>query len=642
MTRDPVAEAMARMAARLGVAVPPPPPARPAPGASPGDALARMAARLGEAPPKTPRARVARPAELAAPSGAGLARMAVADCETDPFMAGRNVYPFVWGFWDGDEYRHFWGDDCTEQFLTFLRDYKQPLQLFAHNGGKFDWLFLIDHIHGSPKLIGPRVIRASLYHHTLRDSYANMPVALASIKPKSGEKKGEIDYQLMHRWERSKPRNKRLILDYLHSDCTTLYDAVKDWHDMFGNKSETMASAAMVQLKQFMEPEGVAVEKLSEKQDAEFRPYYYGGRVECLRTGIINAPLKIYDVNSMYPYVMAEYSHPTSNRFRYTKELNDKTDFAEIEATSQGCLPVRSRTGGIEFPRMRGVFLATGHEIRAGLRLGLLEVYSVRRAIECVDRANFRAFVEHFQVLRQAARIDGDEMRVLFYKLVSNSAYGKFALNPDKFKDMLILPKGERPDGECLSDVELRTLPEGPEKEDRKRRAWFPHVETQGAVFWARGSITWGRFLNVATAASITGAARAMLMEGLSNATNPVYCDTDSIICEALNARLHKSDLGAWKYEGDGHTAAIAGKKLYAVWNENICGPLFPGDTWDDLQCIKSASKGVRMAPGAIRGVAEGEEYLYTSEAPVIGLNGQQSKLTRRVRATTPLPKKGQ
>jgi hypothetical protein len=53
----------------------------------------------------------------------------------------------------------------------------------------------------------------------------------------------------------------------------------------------------------------------------------------------------------------------------------------------------------------------------------------------------------------------------------------------------------------------------------------------------------------------------------LSYPDRPIYCDTDSIICEAFGGNLHDTELGGWKIEAEGDYAAIAGKKLYAVFD---------------------------------------------------------------------------
>ena len=131
-------------------------------------------------------------------------------------------------------------------------------------------------------------------------------------------------------------------------------------------------------------------------------------------------------------------------------------------------------------------------------------------------------------------------------------------------------------------------------------------------------------YFNVATAASITGAARAQLLRALAVADTPIYCDTDSIICKNLpegkGIKVSDTYLGAWKIEKSVDEMAIAGKKLYACWKNG--------------EAVKWASKGVRLEANEIREIAEGEEKTYRNPAPKFGFDGGAKFITRRVKAT--------
>ena len=64
---------------------------------------------------------------------------AVADSETDPFEHGRVPEPFIWGLFDGRKYYEF---SSTDEFVTHIKD--RPYDLYAHNGGKYDWHFPVE------------------------------------------------------------------------------------------------------------------------------------------------------------------------------------------------------------------------------------------------------------------------------------------------------------------------------------------------------------------------------------------------------------------------------------------------------------------------------------------------------------------
>ena len=96
------------------------------------------------------------------------ARIATFDTETDPFAPGRVVKPFTCGFYltDTQEYFDFWGDDCIEQFTLFLSTNFEPgeLAIFVHNGGNFDFYFLLDYFDKghAPFIINGRLVRVKI------------------------------------------------------------------------------------------------------------------------------------------------------------------------------------------------------------------------------------------------------------------------------------------------------------------------------------------------------------------------------------------------------------------------------------------------------------------------------------------------
>ena len=137
---------------------------------------------------------------------------------------------------------------------------------------------------------------------------------------------------------------------------------------------------------------------------------------------------------------------------------------------------------------------------------------------------------------------------------------------------------------------------------------------------WRKPAVGGGAYKDVAIAASITSAARSVLLHALASARRPVYCDTDSIICEGLSKRvkIDRTALGAWKLEASGDRLAVAGKKLYALRKGR--------------RCVKKASKGVKVAPGEIERVARGGEVVWRSDVPNFSLLHGTRYIERRVR----------
>ena len=532
--------------------------------------------------------------------------IAVIDIETDPFEFNVRPRPFCIGFKTHDNYVSWWGNDCLEKFFQYLQNHvKNPLIIYAHNGGHFDFFFFVEKMTGKIMIVNSRILKCNVGRHEFRDSFSIVPVPLQAYA------KNPIDYMLMKKGVRHLHREE--ILAYLESDCKYLYELVTLFHKEFGNVL-TIGSTAMQEIRKRHKLETANLHSNPKRYDREFRPFFFGGRTQVFQTGIIKGDYKIYDVNSMYPSVMRDFEHPASVTYRQTERINKNTDFAVIDASNYGALPARSdEIEGISFVEHRGIYAATIHEINAGLDTNTLEIHKVIRAYEFDKKISFDKFVDHFysQRLKAKALIKASEAGTddfkrgkahdLFYKLVMNAGFGKWAQDPSDFMDYIILPWDDWPD-----EPEYKLT-----------------YETQDWAIFGKPAKS-KPYFNVATAASITGAARAQLLRALAVADTPIYCDTDSIICKNLpegkGIKVSDTYLGAWKIEKSVDEMAIAGKKLYACWKNG--------------EAVKWASKGVRLEANEIREIAEGEEKTYRNPAPKFGFDGGAKFITRRVKAT--------
>lgn len=513
----------------------------------------------------------------------------VFDFETDPFKHDRVPAPFCYGFYGPDGYHEYWGDDCPKVLADHIETLPENAIIFAHNGGKFDFAFMRDEFDvGQVIMIGSRINEIIVRGRRLRDSFSMIPVPLRAYA------KDDIDYSKLEKDVRDQHKDE--ISSYLKSDCIYLYELVTAFIQEFGIQ-RTMASAAIKELQKFHPFERAK----NMSFDRLFRTFYFGGRVECFEHGILEGDFRVYDVNSEYPFVMRDFEHPIGTKYTVSRHLIEDCDFAVITGRSSGALPLVDDEGlsGLRFPHSRDMFFCTGHEIRAGLETGTLEIDRVHQAYHFDERIKFDEFVDHFYSARMKARKDGDKLHELFYKLVLNSSYGKFAQNPENYMDYKITISQACPP------------------------PWMLECELPNdLLIWSRPSErpAFMSLFNVATAASITGAARAHLLRGIQRATRPVYCDTDSIICEHLDADIDPNRLGAWKDEGGGNRLAIAGKKLYSLRQ-------------DDEE-VKKASKGVRLTSDQIFGVAGGETIEHKSDVPTFNLTKETRFISRKIRAT--------
>ena len=528
----------------------------------------------------------------------------VFDCETDPFSTiQQSIAPFTCGFYDGHIYVDFWGDDCIDQFAQYIynraeHNPDENLLIYAHNLGGFDIHFLYKYFDNEcrPGVINGRIYKAYICGHEWRDSYKILPVALSAF----GEKY-VFDYELMKKGVREKHKNK--ILEYQMQDCIALHKPIILFHDMFGDQI-TIGSCSIKVFQSFH-----GFERMRDKQDERARGYFKGGAVRCFQTGVIKGDWKVYDVNSMYPHVMANFSHPISAGIHAGRRITENTAFVTVEGWNKGGLPQRGAMGELNFPDGLGMFKVSIHELNAAVECGYFKIKRVIETLDFSTWADFKGYINHYYDLRMEAKKNGDAFMTMFYKFLLNNAYGKFAQDPRKYGDYIIL-EGDYPPEE--GEYNAETNPNG----------WSPkfvNTDTFGTI-WERKSKGPKRFFNVATGASITGAARAVLLRGIYNSVRPIYCDTDSIICEQLNADLDDTRLGAWKLEATGTEICVAGKKMYA---------LFDGD-----KEVKKASKGVGLTAAQIREVAAGSEIVYRAERPTFSLGGGQVYTDRTIKVT--------
>lgn len=527
-------------------------------------------------------------------------RLATLDLETDPFKVGRAVKPFAAGFYCEEFYQEFWGDDCAERVAEYICDLPHKYMIFAHNGGKFDFFLLLERglIAGPLKIINYRITRCHLGRHQLRDSFSILPVPLAEFR------KSKIDYKLMERPVRNHHKSK--ILKYLKDDCRDLFEFVAEFITDHGCHL-TIGSAAIRELREFH-----PFEYQRASHDEKFRPYFHGGRCEAFQTGIHHGDFHVYDVNSMYPYVMSSYQHPTGSEYvettwQWAVEHPEWPAFVHFTAWNNGAFLTRT-PDGLDFNMEHGEFFLPAWELHAALRHGLCAIEKIHTVNRPLETISFGEYVAHYSKRKRLAKAQKDKAREIFAKLFLNSAYGKFAQNPCNFYVWELFQEGD--------DELYDGWPVAP---------WEMALSRPPYVI-ARKPATARQYFDVATAASITGAARAILLDALHRSKGVLYCDTDSIICESMPCRKHPTRLGYWKDETpQGVTrAAIAGKKTYAVWNGR--------------KVVKTASKGVQITARDVLDICNGKTVLWEKDAPTFSLlHPEQRFLSRKIAMKKPV-----
>lgn len=542
------------------------------------------------------------------------------DCETDPFHnckdlecskchgGGRVPAPFIWGAFNGDDYDTFENAEHVVEHFS-----RRKSLVYAHNGGKFDYHYLRDHINAdeSVMVINGCMARFRIGECEFRDSLNIFPnTRLADFGVKN-----DINYELMESEKRTDPNIAEEIGKYLKQDCVGLWDVVTRYRKEYGTKL-TQASASM---KKWEAMAGLDAPRQTLKQYERYKHYYYGGRVQCFESGVCSTDFQVADINSAYPFAMLRDHMFCTEGFRQTKLPCDSDLYKcliKLDCTSRGAFPWRDpKTHELFFPddeaghrnRMR-TYTITGWEFMTALDLNLISNITIRECHVFGHTLDFKDYIEHFYHLRMEASESGDKAGKIFGKYFMNSLYGKFGANCQNYAEHVVATtdsiehwrkKGYLP----YKDWGERKLMEREPTEDD-----LNNIEGK----W--------RFYNVATAASVTGFVRSHLLRAIHTCSGVVYCDTDSIAARNVSKLCFGGQLGGWKDEGIFDRYAIAGKKLYAF---HIAGRELEYDPAQEEKdrSWKIASKGVNFnrlpnGPALITDIANGLTVRFDPEAP--------------------------
>lgn len=569
--------------------------------------------------------------------------IAILDMETDPFddkLRGQ-IDPFLAVLYS-DEFEPvvIWEENLVrfrQRVVDAIGALPGRYTVYAHNGGKFDFLFLVSKLRGDVKFKGRSLMAAKIGDHELRDSSHIIPERLASFS------KDKFDYERNRKANRQHWRKE--IIEYCIADCRYTLDIVKSFVKTYGFKL-TIGQASMAELRKHYE-----VKKINEGFDSQLRRFYFGGRVECLQgRGHFKGAYKLYDVNSHYPAVMAQFRHPIGDFNDYDLrrgEPDENTVFVDLVCRNRGALIARDAEGfttaGIEYGR----FKTTIWEYNAAKAYGLIDDVEIIASWDCRARTDFSNFILPLYDNRLKTK---DAMRQLkeqglqttpafldlkkddiFFKLLLNNSYGKFAMNPRNYREHYLTDPGVRPPGEWFKSLEGLS-------DDERIEYLAPLFQNTDYAIWSKPSPSF-RYNNVGTAASITGAARAVLLAAIQQSQGAIYCDTDSIICEGLSGvAMDKAALGAWDLEDEYSDVIINGKKLYAVWHKKpkILTPEQIADGHKSDYTVKSKGTA-RLTWDDMVAMLHGANVVKFNRAPTIDKFSRQRYVSRTIRATAPI-----
>lgn len=260
-----------------------------------------------------------------------------------------------------------------------------------------------------------------------------------------------------------------------------------------------------------------------------------------------------YDVNSMYPSIMAEeflpYGEPKRFEGKFNIKENRRTPLyfqkVRIEKLSikKDCVPtIRDSKNQCYYTEAENIEIVL-NEIDLELMNRNYDVIGIEylggyafHGRKCM----FNKFIGKWVDRKIKATEQGDKFNRMIAKLMLNSAYGKFASRTDR------------------KPAKYYKLPNG----NIVRRPYMGGKRTKE-----------GNMIYCPVGAYITSYARKRLLNAIdNNKDNFIYSDTDSIYIKgdkAIGMEIDPNKLGAWKEEFKFTKMTIINKKQYIVQKED-------------------------------------------------------------------------
>lgn len=456
--------------------------------------------------------------------------------------------------------------DLVLRISTIVRQEKSTLTIYFHNFSRFDGIFLLKHLacHHKNYKIKPLMRNNRLYELAVysgkkmlfrfRDSLNLLPGKLSALAknlcPGLGPK-GSIPYDEVRLSNLASLQKS--LLDYMKQDILLLGGVMQKAQDIYWklykvdieSKITVSSLALSIFRMKYYDASNWPIHIPNKNEDSFIRRAYYGGHTDTYKPYGEN--LYYYDVNSLYPFVMKEFPMPGGVPVWHGNlegmDLDSMLGFIEAyvvcpKTIKRPFLPYRDKNNTLIFPTGEFVGVYYSEELKYARGLGYTVIPISGYLFERME-SPFRDFVSSLFESRLEARISGNEAMAYVYKILMNSLYGRFGINPkstitevcdeDRYKDLL--RHSELIFGDMLS-------------ENYYIVAYHSNTET--------GSDYWNPPKNSAVqlAAAITATARIYMYPYISR-EDCYYTDTDSVVLghPLPKEEISSSVLGKFKLE---------------------------------------------------------------------------------------------
>lgn len=347
--------------------------------------------------------------------------------------------------------------DMVCKIEALVRQEKKAKIIYFHNLGRFDGIILLKHLacyHNKytlkPLMRNNRLYELAVYSgkkmlFCFRDSLNLLPGKLNDLAknlcPVLGAK-GSIEHDKLNLSNLAS--KKESLLDYMKQDILLLGGVMQNAQEIYWKLYQldieskiTLSSLALSIFRlRYYNDKKFPIHIPNKNEDSFIRKAYYGGHTDTYIP--YGEDLYYYDINSLYPFVMKEFPMPGGvpvwNGNLKDKNLDSMFGFIKAyvvcpKTIKKPFLPYRDKNGTLIFPTGEFLGVYYSEELKYAVGIGY-KVIPISGYLFERKESPFKDFVSSLFSSRLEARKEGNEALSYVYKILMNSLYGRFGINP--------------------------------------------------------------------------------------------------------------------------------------------------------------------------------------------------------------------
>lgn len=458
--------------------------------------------------------------------------------------------------------------DFIERIVVVVKKSRSVLNVYFHNLSRFDGIILLKYVASKsaykfkPLMRNNRLYELKVYHgkrllFRFRDSLTLLPGSLdvlaKNLCPHLGCK-GSIPHENVQVSNLSQLREE--LISYMKQDIRLLGGVMQKAQSIYYfeykvdivNKLTISSLALTIFRTSFYDPKTFPIHIPNQNEDTFIRRAYYGGHTDTYIPKGEN--LYYYDVNSLYPFIMKSFPMPGGKPVWLRKLEGQDIDslYGYFEAhivcpptIKRPFLPYRDVSSQtVLYPTGEFVGVYFSEELKyardLGYRVTLLSGYSFQKM-----NSPFESFVATTYDKRLSAKRTGNDAMVYVYKLLMNSLYGRFGINPKStVTEVCDYERYNHLMKSCSNFIHADML-----SERYYIVSYWSNPKEVPDSDWSPPRIS-----AIQLAAAVTACARIHMYPYISR-PDSYYTDTDSVVLGSPlpEDEVSSTELGKFKYE---------------------------------------------------------------------------------------------